>query len=360
MGHALINPSGTDTPSPCRIEFQAGDSVLTDSGKTSSHILKVHKTKDSLLIHDSAKTVARDTVSHTTQKIILNTQAFSKASADSLNKIIEAKKLPYNQLANNVTTGNFLTSIHPYSWAKGTPVMYNDIPSGNPVTGPASPSQRSAANPDWLLLIILGALGLICAIKHSFARYFGQVVDSMYNFQAASAHYKGRNVLFQWVISLLSVNFFIVTSLLLYFCIRIWNITPLSLMEPWQMLGVSALLVLVVLLFRALINGLTGFFFDMTQVIREYRYLINLFYNTLGIVLLPVVILIAYFNYNLSEKFIIAGIILIISAYLIRISRGLIIAKRHEVPKFYMILYLCALEFLPLILGYKLIRIYAG
>jgi hypothetical protein len=52
--------------------------------------------------------------------------------------------------------------------------------------------------------------------------------------------------------------------------------------------------------------------------------------------------------------FIYLGMALLIAAYLLRFFRGIKILMNKDVLIFYLILYLCTLEILPLLLGYKL------
>ncbi len=89
--------------------------------------------------------------------------------------------------------------------------------------------------------------------------------------------------------------------------------------------------------------------------IREYRFHLVLLFEALGIVLLPITLFIAFLSsvpylgtlpkeWNFFPAFVLAGL-----TFLLLLFRAIGIARNHSVPPFYIFLYLCAFEILPLI-----------
>ena len=94
---------------------------------------------------------------------------------------------------------------------------------------------------------------------------------------------------------------------------------------------------------------LSGLVLDQQEKLQEYRFNVFLMNKTLGLVLTPIIILIAYLSFG-EAVIIWIGILLIVTAYLYRINRGLSIGlKEANVSGFYLFMYLCTLEILPLV-----------
>ena len=76
----------------------------------------------------------------------------------------------------------------------------------------------------------------------------------------------------------------------------------------------------------------------------------------LGILLIPVVIFIAYGPPSFTAGFIYLGVLLISLSFVVRVIKGVSSAlKQKETTMFYIFLYFCTLELLPLIVLIKLL-----
>ena len=76
-------------------------------------------------------------------------------------------------------------------------------------------------------------------------------------------------------------------------------------------------------------------------------------YKNLGIYLIPIVIGIAYIHEKLKIYVVYAGIVLFVLAYFLKFYKGIQIIIKKDVLIFYLILYLCTLEILPVLIIYK-------
>jgi hypothetical protein len=74
-----------------------------------------------------------------------------------------------------------------------------------------------------------------------------------------------------------------------------------------------------------------------------------------GIILFPVVALIAYFPAENPMVAVFLGILTTLVFYVMLLKRGISILLKKQFPIFYLFLYLCTLEILPLLLIYKLV-----
>ena len=98
-----------------------------------------------------------------------------------------------------------------------------------------------------------------------------------------------------------------------------------------------------------------SFVFDKPLLANEYTFTIFLVNQMAGIAFIPVIIFIAYGNSFLAHAFIHIGIFLMILAFAVRLWKGTVAALSGSgTTLFYLFLYLCTLEILPLLIGLKL------
>lgn len=106
---------------------------------------------------------------------------------------------------------------------------------------------------------------------------------------------------------------------------------------------------------KLLIINVFGFVFEMQKEIREYTISVFLFCNAVGLFMLPVVICLAFLKQVKPSVFIYIGLAVITVFFVTRLVRGLIIGLNSaRVSKFYLFLYLCTLEIVPLVIMVKL------
>ena len=96
--------------------------------------------------------------------------------------------------------------------------------------------------------------------------------------------------------------------------------------------------------------------FPIEKEVRTYNFIILTVGILLGLILMPLNIFIAYAPDSLSQLFIYGAYAAILLAYLVRSLRGLTVASTFLVDnKFHFLLYLCAVEFAPLLILVKLV-----
>jgi hypothetical protein len=89
---------------------------------------------------------------------------------------------------------------------------------------------------------------------------------------------------------------------------------------------------------------------DSQDVFREYLISVYQSYRFSAVFLFIIIILIFYTSLIAVGDLIIAGLIIVGIMYLIRVIRLLIIFINRSISIFYLILYLCALEILPVLI----------
>jgi hypothetical protein len=108
---------------------------------------------------------------------------------------------------------------------------------------------------------------------------------------------------------------------------------------------------------KKIVYYLIGILTESTQEVREYLFSITTYNRVLGLLLLPVSATIAFIPLSQVESLMYVGLGIILIFYLVSLIRGGKIFLKKQFSISYLILYLCTLEFLPLILIYNFLLI---
>jgi len=108
---------------------------------------------------------------------------------------------------------------------------------------------------------------------------------------------------------------------------------------------------------HGLISGatVTGIISGEEELFKEYLLTIYQSYRIIALFLFVLVILISYTVILPVKTLIISGLILAGIVYLLRLLRLIVIFMTNNISIFYLILYLCALEILPVLISLKYI-----
>lgn len=155
------------------------------------------------------------------------------------------------------------------------------------------------------------------------------------------------------VMIFLSALFVFTMSLFFYQTATYFGLLPVNGM--WSIFFIIALVIFSVYGIKLLVIKMLGFLFETQKEIREYIISIFLFCNAVGLFMLPVVICLAFLKQVDPTVFIYTGVAIIVIFFLSRLVRGVIIGlSSTRVSKFYLFLYLCTLEMVPLAIMVKL------
>jgi len=153
--------------------------------------------------------------------------------------------------------------------------------------------------------------------------------------------------------------FLIVFSLLLYEADKLFGLQLFLADGVVLWAGYLALAVLMIALKSLsvlVVQGLSGGDFGLG----EYQYTSILVFKASGLILLPFIMLGAYLSQESARYAVIFGGAVYSIGLIVRLLRGLLGAVGNRVPLFYIFLYLCTLEILPLVLVFRLIAFRIG
>jgi hypothetical protein len=211
------------------------------------------------------------------------------------------------------------------------------------------------ANPlhtDWMIIIILVAAYLFSLVKSNSKRmmpYFERVFLFRRKNESISRDVSG---IFHWQSTILNLISFLIIGLFGYSVAAFYNAIPngtRGIVNWLIVLGIISGSVTI----RHLVCIITGAASGQQEVFKEYLLGIYHSYRFGALFLFAFIILMTYTQILPVRDFILSGIFIMGIMYLIRVIRLLIIFLNRSVSIFYLILYLCALEILPVLIAVK-------
>lgn len=205
---------------------------------------------------------------------------------------------------------------------------------------------------DWIILVLVSA-AFLYSLARKASKYFFSGAVRFFLFRGINDP-SSRDIggLFHWQSTLLNLISFIIIALFTYNVGFYYNLIPASMTGVIFCL-ISAGIISAAVTLRHVICLITGSASGQREVFREYLLGIYQSYRFSGLFLFVIIILMSY-TVLLPVKFcLFSGIIILCLMYFIRILRLLIIFINRNISIFYLILYLCALEILPVVVSVK-------
>ena len=104
---------------------------------------------------------------------------------------------------------------------------------------------------------------------------------------------------------------------------------------------------------RIVLVNLAGFLFNRLRIFREYLYNSFIFNKLMGVIILPLLLFVVYTTGIVQKVFFWMALTVVALVIIMRFLRGVVFSFRKDVSIFYMFLYLCALEIVPVALLYR-------
>jgi hypothetical protein len=214
--------------------------------------------------------------------------------------------------------------------------------------------QREPHTYNWLFGIFIILMVLFVWIKTFYNKFFATLTGAISSYHMSAKLFQEKNVLSHRVSTVLNFIYLIIFSIFIFELFEYLDIFHARLSS----LNIFLLILNIVMIYavaRTLLLRLTGFLFLERSLFAAYihsSYVVN---KGLGIVLFPVVIMAHYFPIRLIPVILFLGVAVFSIAFILKCIRAYQIIIRKDVLLFYLFIYLCTLEFLPLLLGYKFV-----
>lgn len=212
--------------------------------------------------------------------------------------------------------------------------------------------------PDWIIGVFILVLILLATVRLFFNKYLNQLFHAVINYATSFRLYRDRTLSLTHAAFRLDLIFYFMFSIFIYQFFDLFHVS----------FGQSNFITFLIILgtvvayyiLKRLVYFFTGILVDSSSETAEFLYNMHLYNRILGLLLIPVTLIIAFGNLSNPRWMVYLGLSVVGFLYLLLIIRGSKILMTKHFSIFYLILYLCTLEILPLIFIYNLVLVKNG
>jgi len=208
----------------------------------------------------------------------------------------------------------------------------------------------------WMLAVMLG-LVLYAAVLNSFLhKSINDIVASFYSKRMLSQFFKEENLLNSWSFILLFLLFGATVGLLFYQVISYYNQGYVD--DGWQIYLVFTFAVIIFFILKIIVLRILGLIFDIRNLVKEYVSVLYLTYFNVTFISLPLVISLGLIADSLKPLLLlIFGLLILVVLFWQYIRSSINILSVYRFSKVYLFIYLCALEFCPVLILVKALKL---
>jgi hypothetical protein len=332
------------------ISEQDQNIILKDSGRT----IPDTSQKKLALHSDSAKVIDSVTALNEHAVILKQNEEYKTSDTTAVcNKNPVYDLIFFDPRNSNAGTGQDYSDRFPYNFIQINRKRAAEVTES--LTRHLKEGKEISSRPfhdDWIIIIVLVSASLYAALSALYGKWFDEAKRFLFFRGIGDSSTRDKGALFHWKSTLANLVSFINIALFIYFTADNYNFTPFGIsgLAFW----LTALLIITISVSsRFIICHLAGRASGTDEAFGEYSVTIFQSYRFLGLILLILTILLSYTTLFPTKSLFITGFIIAAVTYLMRITRLLIIFLKRNISIFYLILYLCALEFLPVLILLK-------
>jgi len=216
-----------------------------------------------------------------------------------------------------------------------------------------NPREKSNFEGDWLTGIMFLSFVLLASVRAGYTKYISSLFQSLINYPTSFRMYREKNYSILHGAFRLEVLYYIIFSIFVFQVIVLASSSDA--LFTWSIYAQTLGIVIVYFLGKKLAYKTLGSIFIGASDTGEFLFNMDNFNRGTGIILFPIVALIAFYPYENPLFAVLAGVFTVVVFYVMLIKRGISILLKKQFPIFYLFLYLCTLEILPLLLIYKIV-----
>jgi hypothetical protein len=211
---------------------------------------------------------------------------------------------------------------------------------------------RRMFHQDWVIGILLVSIMLFTLVQAA-SKNFLSGTTRFFLFRGTTEE-GTRDLLgmFQWQSTVLNLSSFMIISVYACFTASYFDVIPNGI-NDFAVWSIALGLIIVSVTLRHIACTITGIMSDQRSLFHDYLHTVYQSYRFGAIFLFILVIMMSYTELLPGKSYFIIGPAILLMLYLIRIFRLLLIFINRNISIFYLILYLCALEFLPVLITIK-------
>ena len=215
--------------------------------------------------------------------------------------------------------------------------------------------ERQVGNPDWIVFVIIVALMSLIFVRLFFSKVFSQIKSHIITPAISRSALREENVQIRQAFLLLSFNFYIIGGLFLFLISERFSWDAAWMNSGFVRYMIFTLLLAIFFPLKVLGIRMLGLLFDKLPLAESYVFNIQLTNNTLGLLLVPITAGLAYIHWPYMNTAVIVISVLVIAFLMIQVLKGIFIwHNQRPFSLHYLIVYLCTLEFAPLLVVCKL------
>jgi len=237
---------------------------------------------------------------------------------------------------------------HPYERIINNPFLPQNAP---PASGWIFFRERTAK--ENIFYLIAGILLLLAIIRVIFPRYLNNLF--VYFFQTSRRQNQTKDRLLQEQLSSLLLNllFFLITATFITLAAKHFNWFNLPFLKIWLW---SFIFLTIIYAGKYLFLRFAGWVFNSAEVVRSYIFIVFMMNKMLGILLIPLLLVVAFSAPELIKSAYTLGWIVIITIFVYRYLVSFAsIRNKIALNGFHFFICLTSVEIIPLLLIYKLL-----
>lgn len=205
---------------------------------------------------------------------------------------------------------------------------------------------------DWITALVFLSMLLYLFVRKTTRTIFTEL-SRFFLFRGINeSSSRDTGSLFFWQSTILNFVSFLVIGLFAYCAAAYYDFIPEN-VAPFMFLLISLAIVVLSITSRHLICIVTGSLSGQNEAFSEYLMTVYKSYRLSAVTLIVLVTLLVYTVILPPQVYFIFGTIVLVILYLYRVTRLLLIFMKRNISIYYLILYLCALEILPVLILLK-------
>ena len=205
----------------------------------------------------------------------------------------------------------------------------------------------------WQIIILLMSI-ILLGISKAFSRNrFNLAIKSLLNYGVAQEVTREEKVFFHRSNVLLTMIHLLTASLLLYHIKEIINLSNL-ISDGFFGFLLILFAVTIIYIVKYIFSQVLFFVLNDVSIISEYIFNVSLFNNLLGVIFIPTLCLSYFSSFSFSVILLYLVIPLSLITFVLRLIRLFVIGKTKGISYFYIFLYICTLEILPLVVLFRI------
>ncbi len=215
---------------------------------------------------------------------------------------------------------------------------------------------KEPVSKDILFYALLLVVVVFAIVKLIFPRYIKSIFSII--FQTQFRQIQTREQLLQDNVASMLLNILFIISTSFFIALYLNNISFIK-YGFWYVALAACLIMVSIYLFKLLFTQFMGWIFNKSNAASTYTFIVFIINKILGIILLPLLFLIAFSDHLLAQKIINISLVIMLVLLLFRlVITYKSVSSILKTNAFHFFLYFCCIEILPLLIMFKFLNNY--